>query len=100
MPAGPAPTMARRSLVMERSLVSSAGPVGDGLREAREALTDGSVGKGREGVDRLARPRVGEVEGGLCRLVLAQLGERGVEEGGIPSVGDARDAVVDALPER
>ena len=45
--------------------VSSAGPVGDGLREARERLADGSVGKGCESVDGLARPRVGEVEGRL-----------------------------------
>ena len=38
---------------MKRSLVSSVGAVDDRLREARERLTDGSVRKGGEGVDRL-----------------------------------------------
>ena len=43
---------------------------------------------------------MGEVESGLGRLVLAQLGELGIEDRRVGARGDALDAVVDARAER
>src|SRR5688572_8719052 len=123
MPAGPAPTIASRSLVMVvlsgsaprmglipelvegleaeafdrlRDREGLTGAVGDSLSESGEGFAHGAVGEGVERLDRLARPAVGEIESGRGRLVIAQLGERLVEDRGIGAVGDAGDAVVDA----
>src|SRR6478609_9066173 len=107
MPAGPAPTIASRSLVMRvlsksltagivRSTASarrawSAGAVCDGLGEAGERLAHRPVGNRGEGVDRLARPLRSEVEGRPRGVVLAQGGERLVEDRRVGTVGDLRD---------
>src|SRR6188768_3989415 len=101
MPAGPAPTIASRSLVIwvlscrvsgcastaaGAGGAVSAGAVGDGLCESRERFADGTVGDRGERLDRLARPRVGEVERRACRLVLAEGRERVVEDRGVGAV--------------
>src|SRR5687768_4529701 len=103
MPAGPAPTMASLSLVMKGPFVSryaasplldnrtgassraegSAGTIGDGLRKARQGLAHGTVGQRRERRHGVVRPGVSEVEGRVRRLVLAQLGQLGVQKCGV-----------------
>src|SRR4051794_27950269 len=111
MPAGPAPTMANRSLVMgvlfpfpgtvwrSRSLfcswgAGSAAAIGDGVGEARQRLAHRAARQRRERLHRRLRPFVREGPGAVRGVVVAQLFELAVEDAGVRPVGDLRDAVV------
>src|SRR5690606_16594591 len=90
MPAGPAPTIARRSFMrgvpscaprgagagVRGKLTTSRGAFDDRLGEAGERLLDRSVGERGESGDRLIRPAVRLHEGGGGDRVRTQFGDR------------------------
>src|SRR5690606_4421416 len=104
MPAGPAPTMARRSLVNGGSSLcawdgASARSLDDRLRETRERLLDGPVGERLESLHRPVGPavRLGEC---ICgHLMAAQLRDGGAEVGVDGVVGRLLDGALEPLEE-